>query len=233
MKYDLLTETWIPVDGRSVGLLEFVDLARDTEMVICPPLEQAAIIRLFVAVLVSSCGSPSREDVSVWLKDGIPKDRIKKYLIEHAKEFDLMGGIKPFMQVSQSDYVSNSSFFSWRPPLVMNGAQKNNSILFNKCGDWDAPKPMSPDRAARLLLAHNTFVTGGGKVGKSAGKAIYLCGGPLGGRSCYMLIGDTIEKTAIMNSLSDKNIGRPLWETGDIGIGKECDPEGLLVDLAI
>ncbi|MEV4096578.1 type I-E CRISPR-associated protein Cse1/CasA [Streptosporangium saharense] len=113
LSFDLTRERWLPVrrsDG-SPDVLSLRDVfvqAADLQRIVGDvPTQEFALLRLLLAILHDAIDGPKEiEDWQELWDDGLPVDRITKYLDEHGDSFDLLHPERPFFQTAGLSAVS-------------------------------------------------------------------------------------------------------------------------------
>lgn len=213
--FNLIDQPWIPVrmlDGERVSLsLRDVLIQADQVRTIedASPLTQVALHRFLLAVLHRALEGPKVVDEAAdWFQNGLPAQRIERYLELWNDRFDLFHPHRPFLQVPGLDQVARSK--PWTLLLPEEGSN-NTSLLFNhSLRDGYIPTPASPAEAARGLITYQTFVLGGLiKVFLTSAP-----GGSVAQAALVTILGETVRETLCLNLVPYRNTIRdvPVWE---------------------
>lgn len=224
MKYDLLTEPWLPAldaQGRpiTVGLLDLFARAHALRtLVLETPDVFAGVYRMLLAILHRAYDGP--KDLKAWQRiwdaRQFDADRTGQYLRQWASRFDLWDAEHPFLQdprISPEEAQSVARVFAER-------AQGNNATLFDHSMDDERPT-LSAAAAARRLLGTQLMTLGGGMPGtKEKGRD-----NPLARAAAFLLLGEnTFETLALNLVVYDRH--RPIPSSGDDGPCWEFDIRG-------
>ncbi|MBT9258261.1 MAG: type I-E CRISPR-associated protein Cse1/CasA [Clostridiales bacterium] len=231
--YDLLREPWIPVvrsDGSfdSLGLRDVLFQAHELRAVSGEtPVVTAAIYRLLLAVLYAALGMPNSdtwEDIRA--QGRFPSDRLDAYLNRWSDRFDLFHPKRPFFQWSD-DRVSKKSIID----LVLHMASGNNATLFDHHHEAQNVA-LTPDEAARSLLAEHAFGLGG-----LSGLPQKFTDAPWARGVIFLAEGTTLFETLMFNYLlerhwstvpfSNPEVDRAFWEADDPLSPKRDRPLGV------
>jgi CRISPR system Cascade subunit CasA len=221
-KFSLLHEPWIPVlrAGRveELGVEQALLKAHEIVRIETPsPLEETALHRLLLAVLHRALRGPKRaEDALEWWREGrFPDDLIRTYLSHYQERFFLFHPEAPFLQVA--DLPEEPAPWPWTK-LLPERAGGNNPTLFDHNTDDSPPKASYP-QAARALLVHQTFVTGGllRRLGVTSAE-----GAPLARAAAFLPAGDTLFQTLIFNLVpyteGHASDDAPIWEVQPLSV---------------
>ncbi|AEB11721.1 type I-E CRISPR-associated protein Cse1/CasA [Marinithermus hydrothermalis] len=223
-KFNLLEESWIPVLKRGtvteIGLAEALVQAHSIERIETPsPLEEAALHRLLLSVLHRALGGPRDVDGALdLLESGVfSKEKLEAYLDRYHKRFYLFHQQTPFLQIA--DLPEDPPPVPWvklRPDL----ASGNNPTLFDHTTEASFPTA-SYGEAARALLVHQTFTTGG--LLKRF-KVTSAKGGPLAGAAAFLSTGKNLFETLLLNLVPyAPEDDFPVWEASPL---RRTDVEG-------
>lgn len=232
--FNLVTEPWIPVmdtDGRvhTVGLRDaLAEAHRWVRLCRLPPLAEAAVFRLLVAVMRRALGGPKSEEGAVRLcrkaiSGTLRHDKkVDQYLERYYHRFDLYSDRYPFYQVPDMPLAfKKASFYQAslvKPPhgprpwtcLVEWMSSGNNPMYFDRTMDSNPP-PASPAQAAIALITHQAFALGGlmNRYGLTSARAA-----PLAKGAVYMPQGNNLLETLLLNMLPQyhHDRDRPIWE---------------------
>ncbi|MFF4413137.1 type I-E CRISPR-associated protein Cse1/CasA [Streptosporangium sp. NPDC001559] len=113
LSFDLTRERWLPVRRRDGSADElslrdvFVQAADLQRIVGDVSTQEFALLRLLLAILHDAIDGPKEiEDWQELWDNGLPVDRITKYLDEHRDRFDLLHPERPFFQTAGLSAVS-------------------------------------------------------------------------------------------------------------------------------
>ena len=164
-QFNLLDEPWIPVranDGtqQNVGLLHLFEQSDRIRAVESESaLIDVAILRLCLAILHRAIDGPkSREEWYALDARATLGPPVAPYLEKWRDRFFLFDPNVPFMQVAAEQLLSGVGSVA---QLDHTAASGTNKKLFDKSID-KAPSRVVPARAARLLLAAQSFAAGAG-----------------------------------------------------------------------
>ena len=213
-RFNLLYEPWIPVkkDRRTilVSLKEALVHAHEIEaLALASPLEEAAITRLLLALLHRAFEGPQDEGElkELFEKGHFPKSPLEGYLEKWQGCFYLFHPEAPFFQVAD---LPNENPLPWTK-LLPEFASGNNPTLFDHTFD-DTPPQANFARAARALVAHQSFVPGGLLRRYEVSSAP---GGPAAVAAVFIVQGSNLFETLAMNLIPYSPKGdSPLWEDG-------------------
>lgn len=164
-RFNLIDEKWIPVrfpDGTrdELGIRDTLLRAKEIAAIEDPsPLVVAALHRFLLAVLYRALEGPTDIDRAKDLfKSGLPGEKITAYLEKWRGRFWLFDENYPFGQVPTFDPKA------WRAWTVLAAEHNadNAKVLFDHV-DVKSPGTISAGRAARWLLATQTFSVSAGK----------------------------------------------------------------------
>jgi len=204
--FDLTTQPWIPVETLDGHLLELStrDVLRDAHrlrgLADASPLVVAMLTRHLLAILHRVYDGPKsmREWCAIARSERFDEAAVNLYLDRVADRMDLFHPTQPFAQArgltkSFSDYIDpiDELELEWSPWGV---AQS----LFRHRSDR-APRTMSAPRAARALLAHHGFATGG--LVRKPNEPTAATGAPFVRAAVVILRGETLFRTLISNLL--------------------------------
>ena len=216
---NLINSPWIPVaSGKTITLKSLREIFNEPlrGQIRCPtPMEDVAIQRLLVAIAMAALQPRSTEDIDKWVKNLLPAaSLILEYLEKWQDRFELFSPRYPFMQVEGMTQDTTTSV----SVLCLTRATGNTPAWFDHSRD-ESPRGLSPEEAARALVAHQAFSVA---LGKSP--AVILGGQRLarGSRkdgTCtrglmVWLVGSTIIETTLINLLSVA-AGTPVWEDAE------------------
>lgn len=200
-RFDLIDDGWIPcvlpagsgVRTEELGIRavlarahEIVEIAGDT------PPETVALHRLLLALLHRVLRGPAnaREWERLWQAGRFDMEPIDRYLEKWRERFDLFHPERPFYQVAELPADRGGSI------ARMMGQADNGQTLFDHTVSA-SPPAISPARAARLVLAYQSFDTGGRIASNSGGDSALA--GTLLQPALTMLRGRTVFETLLLN----------------------------------
>ncbi len=218
-RFNLIDEKWIPLrfpDGtrRELGIRETLVRSKEISEIEDPsPLVVAALHRFLLAVLYRALEGPTDIDQArVLFKEGLPGDRITDYLNKWRDRFWLFDEKYPFYQVPDYEPKEERGKKQWKPWSVIAAEHNgdNTKVLVDHL-DTTEPGSIPSSRAARWLLACQTFGLGGGnsdfKYTKSAPSATAVMVLPLG-RTLH----DTLVLSLVPENPAVLGEDLPLWE---------------------
>ena len=219
-EFNLIDEDWIPcitLEGSSkeFGIRDTLLKAHEIRE-ICDdsPLVTVAIHRLLLAVLYRAYSGPS--DFGRWkglyAQGKFDPETVTIYLEQWKSRFYLLDDKHPFCQMSE--FEANNSVPVNR--LATECASGNNATLFDHCTD-EEDMSWSLERAARQLLACQSFASGGGNSGNvtingknetlpNLSDAIALRG------MTVWIQGQTLFSTLMINMVPSEDESIPPWE---------------------
>lgn len=167
-EFNLIDEPWIPcitLDGSSMefGIRDTLLKAHELrEISDDSPLVTVAIHRLLLAILYRAHGCPSNFGrwKELYARGKFDPKTVSVYLEQWKNRFYLLDDEHPFYQMSGLE--TNNPVSVNR--LAIECASGNNATLFNHCVD-EEDMSWSLERAARQLLACQSFASGGGNSG--------------------------------------------------------------------
>jgi CRISPR system Cascade subunit CasA len=191
-KYNLIDEKWIPVrdlagNRKEIGILETLIDAEHISVVEDPsPLVTAALHRFLLAVLYRALEGPCDiDEAKKYFKEGLPKDKIRRYLEKLWSRFFIFDEKYPFGQIPN---FTPKTWRSWTAIAAEHNAD-NAKVLFDHM-DVSASGSISCAAAARWLLATQTFAVSTGKSELS-----HTGTSPSAGAIMAIPIGRTLEDT--------------------------------------
>lgn len=218
-RFNLIDEQWIPVrfpDGSrgELGIQDVLLRAKDIAAIEDPsPLVVAGLHRFLLAVLYRALEGPTDIDQAKKLfKEGIPENKITAYLKKWRDRFWLFDPKHPFYQVPDYEPAEKNGRKQWRSWAAMAAEHNadNAKVLFDHL-DVTEPTAIPSGKAARWLLACQTFALGGGrsdfqytKSGPSATAVLVL---PLG-RDLH----DTLLFSLVPQNREVLKDDVPIWE---------------------
>ena len=224
--FDLTRRPWIPglrTDGveTELSLVEVFEQAdRVRRLVGDVPTQDFALLRLLLAILHDAIDGPREiEDWADLWEEGLPLERVRAYLDEHAERFDLLHPHAPFLQVADlrtskgeygsldrvvADVPNGTRFFTMR----FHGAQR-----------------LGYAEAARWVVHAHAYDPSGIKAGVEGdprtknGKGYPLGVGWAGNLGGVHVEGDDLRQTLLLNLIAfdtanlhtDPERDRPAW----------------------
>ena len=220
MKYNILTEKWIPMsDGQKYALLECLEHAHELERISCSsPLETYALHRFLCAFVMDALQLPNKAARMALLKQGRFEMSIFESYIKMCEEegvsFDLFDAKRPFMQAEYNpQFDKDTKNVSC---MLLNVPSGTNHIFFEH--KHEDEHRLTIDDAFRSMLALFAFCPAGG-----AGYSKSVNGEP-----CLyaVVLGDSLFDTLLNNIISIKEAGNlpyglPCWRDMTTRIPKE------------
>ncbi len=235
--FSLVREPWIPVrlhgdeGSRELSLRDAIARAHEIAELADPsPLVTAALHRLLLAVCHRTWGpSNQRAWQQLWEARRFDQQALDAYLEQWAHRFDLFDPSRPFYQVPglPRDVATTIA------KLGHEFSAGNNPVLFDHRLD-NAPRPLSPAHAARLLVALQAFAVGGlltrlpGDPPSAEASHIFKA-------AVQVVTGRNLFETLLLNmvSLASEQANRdsarnvPAWEAEPPGTGPRA-PAGII-----
>lgn len=218
-RFNLIDEKWIPVrftDGTrdELGISDVLLRSREIAVIEDPsPLVVAGLHRFLLAVLYRALEGPTDIDKARDLfRDGLPGERITAYLEKWRERFWLFDERYPFFQVPDYEPKQENGQTQWKPwtALAAEHNADNSKILFDHVDNTE-PGYISSGKAARWLIACQTFALGGGnsdfKYTRSAPSATAVMALPLG-----RTLQDTLLFSLVPENREVLAADRPVWE---------------------
>lgn len=237
--FNLVDEPWIPCrliggNPQSITLLDLQDAFRLSPSIQAiageNPLVTISIHRLLLAILHRVLAGPRNADEWGMLKKADCWDEAKllEYLQRWKSRFDLFDEQYPFYQTPGLDFSREMSVARLR--------MDNFNTLFDHTFD-DAPPELSPAEAARLLIAYQSFDTGGIKTGDTGRD--FADSSPLLQSAVCLVRGQNLFQTLLFNLHHysaedgepfsfDPNKDKPSWERDETVRPADRFPEGYL-----
>ncbi len=230
--YNLIEEKWIPVrftdgtrDEAGLGIRDTLLRSKEIAAIEDPsPLVVAALHRFLLAVLYRSLQGPTDiEQAKKLFVDGLPADKITKFLYHARDRFFLFDDNYPFFQVPNYEPKVKNGKKQWRawPAIAAEHNADNAKVLFDHV-DIENAGAISSSKAVRWLVACQTFALGGGnsdfQYTKSAPSATTVMVLPLGEN-----LHDTLIFSLVPENREVIQADTPVWE-------KEPDELGHLKD---
>lgn len=216
--FNLVDEPWIPVrDGpsmREVGLREALVNAHAFERIeAASPLVEVALTRVLLAVLHRAYMGPtsSEEQSRIFLQGSFDPEIVNNYLDRWYERFWLFHPSEPFWQIPD---LPDDDPLPWTK-LRAEYAVGNNPTLFDHTFD-DNPPAATYAEAARSLIAHQTFTTGGliRRFGVQSG-----VGAPLAVSAAFLPLGDSLFQTLAQAFVVYEPEGDlPIWESEPVRV---------------
>lgn len=216
---NLINSPWIPVaSGKTITLKSLREIFNEPlrGQIRCPtPMEDVAIQRLLVAIAMAALQPRSTEDIDKWVKNPLPAaSLILEYLEKWHDRFELFSLRHPFMQVEGMTQEATTSV----SVLCLARATGNTPALFDHSRD-ESPRGLSPEEAARALVAHQAFAVALGKSPTVILGGQRLARGSRKDGTCtrglmVWLTGNTVIETVLINLLPI-TAGTPGWEDAE------------------
>jgi len=221
--FDLVDQPWIPcidLEGKRdlYSLRQILcDAASLREIADDSPLVTVSLHRLLLAILYRCCGPSSfAEWCDLWQQRAWDRDAVSMYLDTYREKgrFDLFDATRPFYGVPRMDDVKDYHPIT---RLQFDRASGNNPAIFDHSMNANA-NAVSPDVAARHLIAYQAFAVAGG-----VSQPFNLSDGLLTKGYTVLAIGNNLFETLCLNLIpatrnrpiptEDESIGdRPFWE---------------------
>ncbi|OHU85067.1 MULTISPECIES: type I-E CRISPR-associated protein Cse1/CasA [Pseudoalteromonas] len=229
MKYDLLTESWIPAldlqgHTKEYSVTSLLDAAPKLQRIVHEkPLVVASVQRLLLAILYRSYGYLGQDDWDEVFEAGEFGEPVSNYLNspECIDRFDLFSEACPFFQTA--NFTKEKGVTTSVKKLSPDLASGNNKTLFNHIAD-NHEFSLSAKEAALQLLVCQYFSLGGGVSGSSVqfGKHPNLTNSPLVGGAVVMVEGENLFQTLMLNlhmpkdeEWLDRKVDLPVWEQNE------------------
>ena len=224
--FDLTRRPWIPVlrtDGveTELSLVEVFEQAeRVRRLVGDVPTQDFALLRLLLAILHDAIDGPREiEDWGDLWDEGLPLDRVRDYLDEHAERFDLLHPHAPFLQVA--DLHTEKGGYASLDRVV---ADVPNGTRFFTMRFHGAER-LDYAEAARWVVHAHAYDPSGIKAGAEGdprvkgGKGYPLGVGWAGNLGGVYVEGDDLRQTLLLNLIAfdtanlhtDPERDRPAW----------------------
>jgi CRISPR system Cascade subunit CasA len=224
-RFNLIDEKWIPVrfpDGThdELGIRDTLLRSKDIAAVEDPsPLVVAALHRFLLAFLYRALEGPTDIDQARKLfRDGLPSEKITAYLEKWRDRFWLFDDKHPFYQVPAYEPKEKKGKKKWKswPAIAAEHNADNAKVLVDHIDLVNAGSTPS-SKAARWLVACQTFVLGGGNSDfvytKSAPSANAVIALPLG-----LHLHDTLLLSLVPENREVLLADRPIWEQEPISV---------------
>lgn len=237
MSFNLLDEDWIRVraaDGsvRQVSLLEGFRGARSIRAIAGEiPTQDAAILRLMIAIATAAFADPNRDEYEArelwgrWWADGnFPFDALRDYLERHRDRFDLLDPDRPFYQVGNLTTASGAT--SGLNKLI---ADVPDGAQFFTTRAASGVQSLSFAEAARWVVHCQAFDPSGIKTGAvgdgrvKGGKGYPIGKAWVGQIGLVVLEGANLAETLLLNTVAFPSFegDRPSWERPQLGAGED------------
>ncbi|MBO3142452.1 type I-E CRISPR-associated protein Cse1/CasA [Dermatophilus congolensis] len=233
--FSLLTEPWLLARSQSgeveqVSLLKAFERAHEiTGLGGEIPTQEAACLRLMLAILYRAINVPEGEEMAtwehLWEQRRLPVEQIHSYLLSHADRFDLIHPHTPFYQVAELHTASNkTSGLGKIIAEVPDGAQ----FFTTRAGQ--ATDRLSFAEAARWLVHVHAYDCSGIKSGAvgddrvKGGKGYPIGIGFTGWLGLIILEGRTLAETLLLN------LSLRFWRANDLPPW-EREPNSAATDL--
>ncbi|MEC4088126.1 type I-E CRISPR-associated protein Cse1/CasA [Pseudoalteromonas rubra] len=230
MKYDLLTESWIPAQDlqgvtNEYSILSLFEAAPKLKRIVHEkPLVVASIQRLLLAILYRSYGYLEPDEWDEIFRMGEFDKKVVHYLTSSECEgrFDLFSKTYPFFQTA--NFTKENGNLTPVKKLSPDFACGNNKTLFNHIADHHEFS-LTPEEAALQLLVCQYYSLCGGNSGSSIqfGKHPNLANAPLVGGAVVMVEGENLFQSLMLNLHMPKNevwldhtTDLPIWEQNEI-----------------
>jgi CRISPR system Cascade subunit CasA len=161
--FNLVDEDWIPcitVGGATVerSIREVLTNALNYQEVYDnSPLVTVALHRLLLAILYRACGPNTNREARALLTGGIPNQQVNDYLDRWHDRFYLFSEEHPFFQTAGLQLRNDQT-----SPLTRLANEVRFAGMFDHSTDPESPA-YSPPKAARLLVAAQSYAVGFGK----------------------------------------------------------------------
>ena len=231
--YNLITEEWIPcrlLDGSMVhhGIRKTLEKSHEImEIYDNTPIVTGGIHRLLLAILHRNLGPGSFRNWMKMLQFGKwNMESIGTYLDRWEHRFDLFDRERPFYQSGGFEAKKQTPINK----LALDKAAGNTVVLFDHSRD-DQPTPVTPARAAGLLVGFHAFALAGGKGGRfftvdGTSFNPYYKNGPV--KAVMVLVkGKNLFETLVFNLIEyDPSSDKPLpCRTDDLPVWERPEPE--------
>lgn len=233
--FNLLDEPWIrALDSSgtevSLSLTEvFGEAHRLTRLLGDVPTQEAAILRLLLAVLYRATPVDERDPVEVWREmweRGCFDERPAAYLQQWRHRFDLLDPVAPFMQVSGLHTAKGE--FKSLAQMVADIPPEKSHQFFTTRSLASLTRMQLPD-AARWIVHTQAFDPSGiksGAVGDNrvkGGKGYPIGVGWVGNLGVLLIEGRSLYETLLLNLVLDADNleDSAVWEREPLGPGEE------------
>ena len=220
--FNLIDEDWVPcvlADGSSklLGLRDALTNSHDIkEISDSSPLVVVAILRLMLAILHGNFGPENMSRwLALWQAGKWDAAELAAYFETWRHRFDLFDQDRPFYQSRELRGAERHPVLH----LATEVSSGNNPTLFDHSSD-DSPPAVTPDVAARYVLATQAYSIGGG-----VSTPFNLSDSPLTRGVSVFAVGDNLFQTLALN-LIEYNESLPLERSGpDVPIWENDYPE--------
>ena len=219
--FSLLSEPWIPVSDADGGISEVSlrSVLADADRVVSIKGESStqtfALIRLLLAIVHRAIDGPKDSDawVDLYETGRLPQKEIAAYLDRHAERFELFHPVTPFYQVP--DLRSGKNEVSTLEKLLAD-VPAGGRLFTARSGE--ALARITLPEAARWLVQVQAYDVSGIKTGAvgdprvKGGKGYPIGTGHAGALGGIYVHGKNLTDTLLLNMVSDRKIGTPVWE---------------------
>lgn len=239
--FDLRDEPWIPVVDRSGHRLEASIrevLCRAHELVAisdASPLVEVALFRLLLAVVHRAVDGPRTPDTwqALWSAGRLDEGSIDRYLGGVGDRFDLFAAKRPFYQEHGllKAGITAHPVVALSPELASEG---NSALLF----DHGRDEAFVPARAARVLVAYQTFALGGTVTRTPGSPNPSAAAAPVAVAAVFRVRGRSLFESLLANlhrydpangvPVAGATVDRPAWERERPPDGSTRQPTGYL-----
>lgn len=215
MKFNVLTESWIPVrdvpgDIREMGILDVLEHASEfVEITDSMPHYEFGIYRMLFVFLMDAYRPETEYDIEDLLAEKrFDMELIREYVSKcnaDGERFDLLDEDFPFMQCGRNQWIDDVKLKS---PANLSPvfAAGNNHVHFDHCLEKD--KKLSVKEAAKAICAVNLFCTSGAQGYPST---------PSGAPPVYTIVkGANLFETLVYGMvpvIGNHHKDLPLWRT--------------------
>ncbi|MBO3129035.1 type I-E CRISPR-associated protein Cse1/CasA [Dermatophilus congolensis] len=233
--FNLLTEPWLLARSQSgeveqIGLLEAFERAHQiTGLGGEIPTQEAACLRLMLAILYRAIDVPEGEEMTtweqLWEQRRLPVEQVCPYLMKHADRFDLLHPRTPFFQVAGLHTASGKT--SGLGKII---AELPDGAPFFTTRAGQSSEQLSFAEAARWLVHVQAYDYSGIKSGAvgddrvKGGKGYPIGVGFTGWLGLIILEGKTLAETLLLN------LSLRFWRADDLPPW-EREPVGAEIDL--
>jgi CRISPR system Cascade subunit CasA len=208
-RYNLIDEKWIPVRDLSgarkeLGILDALTNAEKLASIEdASPLVTAALHRFLLAVLYRALEGPCDVDEAKKVfREGLPKEKIQKYLETWKARFWLFDEKYPF---GQNPNIPENEIEPWTK-LTSEYNSTTNKVLFDHT-ETSKPGERNPSECARWLLSIMSFSVAGGRgyyTSPSPNAVICI---PIGAN-----LADTLRYLLVPQNKNVLSNDLPIWE---------------------
>lgn len=214
----LVDEPWLPVrwvagGTGEVGLRDALTRAREVRAInTSNPAQFIALLRLLLALMHRAAPVKSVDDAVARLEGNWPTAAIEGYLRLWKTRLDLFHPNHPFLQAPwlAADELTRDRIFGLAK-INPDWSSGNEKTLLDHHHEGQQ-YCVAPAEAARMLVTHQQFVTGGtSRVFKVSDR-----GGPATGFAQVWAVGDSLLHTLVLNQIptgqSHQGHDQPAWE---------------------